>query len=431
MPVSIEVRNVRVRSLSVDYVVVSWEIENTTEDVLDYTFQVLRSEAAMGPFDPISAEMEDRYIFVDNSVKVANAFRQSHYIIRVKRKSDNTVQDFGPTDREPAPDLVATEIRKHVNLLMREFVGRRCWVLPVRTFGQRCTCYDTRLKQRTRSGCRLCYDTGFIRGYHHPIETWIQFDPSANANQQTNVGELQQQNTTMRLGYFPPVKPKDIVVEPENVRWRVVSTSSTQRLRAAVHQEVQVHRIPPTDSEYLIAIDMTTREVDSCGRTEVVDINNVQLSEERNFTNPHTLENFEREEYEHAFESGSPWSSGSSGHLRPSEDPVPGPVGPPGPPGPAGRDGSAGSASISEVEIDFGSTPIWSAVVSVADAAITPASKIVAVQSGAAATGRDADENEMDQILFCATPGSGSMQLIARPQDGAVSGKFKVNYLIG
>lgn len=296
MPINIEVKNIRVRSLSVDYAVVSWEIENTTEDVLDYTFQVLRSEAAMGPFDPISTELEDSYIFVDNNIKVANAFRQTHYKIRVKRKSDGETQDFGPTDRDPPPDLTATEIRKHINLLMREFVGRRCWILPVRTFGQRCTCFDNRLKQRTRSGCRLCYDTGFVRGYHHPIESWIQFDPSANANQQTNVGELQQQNTTVRLGYFPPVKPKDVVIEPENVRWRVALVSTTQRLRAIVHQEVQVHRIPPTDIEYALNIDMSVQETDSCGRVTTMDMNNVQLASGRNFTNPHTLESFEREE---------------------------------------------------------------------------------------------------------------------------------------
>lgn len=296
MPVNIAVKNIRVRSLSVDYNVVSWEIDNTSEDVLDYTFQVLRSEAPMGPFDAVSTELEDAYTFVDNRIKIANAFRQDNYVIRVKRKSDSTTADFGPESKEPAADLTALEIRKHINLLMREFVGRRCWILPVRSFGQRCPCYDKTLKQRTRSGCRLCFDTGFVRGYHHPIESWVQFDPSANANQQTNVGELQQQNTTARMGYFPTVKPKDLIVEPENVRWRVALISSTQRLRAVVHQEVQLHRVPPTDIEYALNIDMAVVETNSCGRTTSVDINNIQLSSGRNFTNPHTLDSFESEE---------------------------------------------------------------------------------------------------------------------------------------
>lgn len=297
---SLNIENIRVRSLSVDFLEVRWDIESTTEDVLDYTFQVLRSEAPMGPFDPISTEMQDRYLFIDNNIKGGNAFRQWHYKIRCRHRETDEVTDFGPASRTADPDLVATEVRKHINLLMREFVGRRCWVLPVRTFGQRCTdCWNPTLKKRIKSGCIRCYDTGFVRGYHSPIESFIQFDPTAKAEQQTNLGTLQQQNTTARLGFFPPLKPKDLVIEPENRRWRITQVSATERLRAVLHQEVQVHAVPSSDIEYRIHFDLGTQTIKTPNGEELkpIDFGELFFGGARNFTNPQTLESFESAEF--------------------------------------------------------------------------------------------------------------------------------------
>lgn len=253
----LRVFNVRVLSLSIDYNQITWEVEDTTKDVLDYTFQVLKSESATGPFEPASVEFEDRYRFIDNRVKAGNIYRQYHYVIRVKEKSSGETEDFGPFAKAPEPTLIATELRKHMSLLMREFIGRRCWLLPVRTFGQRCPdCWNQRLKKRVKSGCRPCYDTGFIRGYLTPVELWVSLDPQPSNNQETHLGRLQQQNTTGRTAHFPPMKPGDIVVEPENVRWRITQRATTQEQRAIVTQELQLHRIPETDIEYSISLDV-------------------------------------------------------------------------------------------------------------------------------------------------------------------------------
>lgn len=299
MGLCIKVEKIRVRSLAVTHHEVSWEVASTAEDIFDYTFQVLRSEAAAGPWTPLSPEMRDQYFFIDNRIKTGNESRQHHYIIRVKCRQSGETKDFGPASMGGEPDLQAIEIRKHINLLMREFVGRRCWVLPVRTFGQRCPdCFNSTLKARTKSGCRLCYDTSFVRGYMSPIESFIQFDPNPKNNQQTNMGELQQSNTTARMGFFPPLKPKDVIIEPENRRWRVVTVSSTQRLRAVIHQEIQMHEIPKTDSEYLIDIDLGsgTVQVGGCEEVTALNLNDMFLAGARNYTNPQNLTNFEDEE---------------------------------------------------------------------------------------------------------------------------------------
>jgi hypothetical protein len=288
----LEVTNIKVRSLSIEYNELSWELAPTTEDVLDFTFQILRSEAPAGPWEAITEPFEDRYLFIDNRMKINQPHRFCFYMIRVTNKASRETKDFGPSSQEADPDLLALELRRHMNLLMREFAGRRCWVLPARTFGQRCpSCFNMTLKARTRSGCRQCFDSGFVRGFLNPIECWIQIDPATETKQQTNIGEVSQQNTTARLGYFPSLKPKDVIIEPENKRWRVVSVSSTQRLRAAVHQEIQIHQIPKPDIEYAIDLDLGTGRVSTCGTVlEPLLLRDLFLAGSRNFTNPQNLD---------------------------------------------------------------------------------------------------------------------------------------------
>lgn len=280
----IEVVDIKVRSLDLDFHEVSWALTPTMEDVYDYTFQVLRSESPEGPYDTLTVEFQDRYIFVDNALQVAHRWRKWFYKILVTHRESGDQVYFGPASPSAEPDLIVSEIRRHMQLLFIEFAGRRVWVLPVRTFGQRCECWDNVLSKRTRSGCKLCYDTGFIRGYMAPIESFMQIDPSPKTEQTTNLGTIQQVNTSARMPHYPPLKPNDLVVEAENRRWRVTKAGQTEKGRAGSHQEIEMHEIPKRDIEFAIPID--TEEA----------LRDLRISPARNFTNPHNFDNYEDED---------------------------------------------------------------------------------------------------------------------------------------
>lgn len=290
MPVNIDVQRLRVRSLDVDFHEISWELASTTEDVFDYSFQLFRSEASEGPFAEVSPAFEDQYLYIDNSIRRGHEHRSMYYRLRVTHKASGDTKDWGPVSQEAEADLIATEIRKHMNILFREFAGRRCWVLPVRTFGQRCTnCFNPTLQKKRTSGCLSCFDTSFTRGFHTPIEMWCQIDPNAKSEQNMSVGPTQQSNTTARMGYYPTLKPRDIIIEGENIRWRVVQVNQTEQLRATLHQEVQLHQIPKGDIEYKVELDLGMA------------LKDMWLSPARNFTNPHNLGNFRDEEIPDTF----------------------------------------------------------------------------------------------------------------------------------
>ena len=280
MGVLLELQELRVRSLDIDFNELSWKLAETSEDILDYTFQVQRSESPNGPYENLAVAFQDKYSFVDNTLTSGHRWRKYFYQVLVTQVPTGETKAFGPISKDPDADIIALELRRHMQLLFREFAGRRCWVLPVRTFGQRCSCYNPKLRQRTRSGCQLCFDTSFVRGYLSPIESWVQVDPSPKTEQNTNVGPQQQSNTTARLAWYPPLKPQDLLIEPENRRWRVVQVNQTEQGRASVHQEVQLHEIPPKDIEF--AVPLRLEEA----------LKDLWLNPSRNYNNPQTLEAF-------------------------------------------------------------------------------------------------------------------------------------------
>lgn len=291
MSVPIELVRLKVTSLDTDFHEVSWDLKSTSRDVLDFNFQVLRSESPEGPWDELTPPFEDRYSFIDNIIQVTHRWRAYQYLIRVREKETGDFVDFGPVAHEAQPDLVAIELRRHIRILMQEFAGRRCVVLPVRTTGQRCPdCWHPTLKKQMKSGCVTCFDTTFVRGYMHPIEAYIQIDPSSKSTQALNTGMTQQDNSTMRMGYYPQLKPGDVIVEVENIRWRVIQQTQTEHSRAAVHQEVQIHHIPEKDIEFRIPVKFEEA------------LKNLYVTPVRNYTNPQNFSNFESEAIPSIFE---------------------------------------------------------------------------------------------------------------------------------
>lgn len=281
----LEVCNLQVKSLDVDALTLFWEIKDTNEDVWDYTFQIERSESPLGPFNPVSEPFSDRYTFRDSIVNLFHKWRDYWYRVKVVRKSDSEESTTESVRQEPKPDLHALEVRRVELILFREHIGRQAWLFPRRTFGQRCPhCYDRRTGNRRKSHCETCFDTSFVRGYLDPMSIYLQLDPNPKSVQLTQLTETQQANTSARTPYFPPVKPRDIIVEAENKRWRVTRVSTTERLRAVLHHELALHEVPRSDIEYKIPIN-------------IEDLRKLEPSPQRDFTNPHNLESADGAEW--------------------------------------------------------------------------------------------------------------------------------------
>ena len=88
-----------------------------------------------------------------------------------------------------------------------------------------------------------------------------------------------------------------------------------------------------------------------------------------------------------------------------------------------------GTPRMKEVQLTFGPPAVVEQVFVVTDADITPTSFIVMTHSGAAATGKQADEAEFDAIDCRCEPLAGSFRVYATSLLGHVVGAFKFNYV--
>lgn len=92
-------------------------------------------------------------------------------------------------------------------------------------------------------------------------------------------------------------------------------------------------------------------------------------------------------------------------------------------------DTGGGSLTVTEVEIDFGTTPISSKRFIITDAGVTNTSKILVNPSGGAAADRGLDDWEWDSIQFAAKAGTGEFTLYAKAS-GKIGGKRRIFYTI-
>jgi hypothetical protein len=93
---------------------------------------------------------------------------------------------------------------------------------------------------------------------------------------------------------------------------------------------------------------------------------------------------------------------------------------------------SGGGASITQTEVDFGSTPLSEKLFTITDAAATTSSKITCSLAYDAPTSKDLDELDMDNIIVRAgNSATGSFSLYVTTADGSyLADKFKINYII-
>ena len=100
--------------------------------------------------------------------------------------------------------------------------------------------------------------------------------------------------------------------------------------------------------------------------------------------------------------------------------------------GPVISASGGGGGSITEVTVDFGSKPAYSASFTVVDAAVSASSKIAISESGKIATGRiAAGDSEWDAITAAALPGAGSFVAYCKANPGPVVGRRILQYSVG
>ena len=91
--------------------------------------------------------------------------------------------------------------------------------------------------------------------------------------------------------------------------------------------------------------------------------------------------------------------------------------------------GGGGSATLTEVEIDFGTTPINNKTFTITDGTITNTKKIIVFTSPNNATGQLGNDWEVDGAVFSAKANTGNITLYVNAPF-SMNGKRKIYYQI-
>jgi hypothetical protein len=288
----IKLVNVRVRSFDLSYLDVYWDIAPCHEDIADYQFIVERSTNEFGPYVAVTSPLVNQFHVRDFTVTGQHSFyHKMWYRVRAQYReeakrtvdgssTDTVTPELGGARLSAAPDLTALEMARLSNLRLQEFSGRVMWVYPRKTTGAYCpVCLDKVLQRRTRGNCAPCFGTGWIGGYYAPVRSYgTVLTPDERSNS-ASFSAFQAQDTLLLFGNYPELFEGDVVLEAENVRWRVGETiTKVKKSRALVRQQAAIHEISKGDVEYSLPFNMSDEG-----------IRDLVASPSRNFTNPHSL----------------------------------------------------------------------------------------------------------------------------------------------
>ena len=232
----------------------AWSVLNTSADHL---FSILRGnspsemeEIATDLFmnsyvdDGLSSYSNNRLWFyrviatnIDTGDTITSTIKYEHY------KSDKIFMDVVRRDR-----LVLYPVRDK-----RPLVGVKCFLYPQKSWGSKChVCWDS-VKSRVRDDkCPECYSTGYSGGYFDPSWFYADFTPDSKFVNLMDYFEIQPSQSACWTTNYPPLSPRDVIIEEDGRRWIVVDVVITEYRRKRYRQLAHLDKIDRDDIKYQI-----------------------------------------------------------------------------------------------------------------------------------------------------------------------------------
>ena len=259
----INVVSLEVRSFSLEFLDLSWQIANTVEDISGYTFKAQRSESPQGPFEDVSKDLSETFAFRDDTVDLASKWRVFYYRIEVTRLATQALEEIkgysAVACRGFRPDLEAMEISRLHQVLLQSCIGVPVVIMKRRTSGPSCPfCFDAVRKRAVDSDCRICLGTSQYRGgFLDPIGTFVNISPSQKVLRVSSITESEPSEKAFDMSGYPLMNPGDLIIDPENRRFVVAQVRNRSKRGFVYRQVLQVSEIPAGDIVYKLPVEFS------------------------------------------------------------------------------------------------------------------------------------------------------------------------------
>lgn len=246
------------QKFSSKFLLVEFEICNTMEDINDYQFDILRSNAFNGDYEVIAIDVKD-FSFKDYSVNLLNPTIEYFYKIRIIDKIGNDVYESNVKKLIIKNDDEYITYFNYINnkYLCDVIADDKLKLLKRKRFGTYCECYDDVREKSKKANCTSCYGTKFAGGYFPPVDISVNYLNSPSLTEEFDIKGISQNESPVQFWTtsFPKIHQGDIIVLPDNSRCKVISWSNSDKNNVSLRQTVTIQKIPESDVIYKFPIE--------------------------------------------------------------------------------------------------------------------------------------------------------------------------------
>jgi len=235
--------------------VIYWGLRRDFCDMGPYTFQLQWGETVEGDFIDAGDPVVDQYYATDTLRRVWAKSIESYYRI-VLTTAEGTYTSFpqqanGRWDKRDW--LIARDIMRKEQLLMRKFTGWDGVLLKRKIWGETCPeCTDWDTQEVNEGKCTTCYGTGKVGGYWSGYNTWA-YEMQAGPTQRNKTWPddatyiHEDQTLQMRMSAYPHLATYDVFVEKDSGRRYVIrNIAVAAEIRGMPLINIAEFRLAPT-----------------------------------------------------------------------------------------------------------------------------------------------------------------------------------------
>lgn len=244
--------------LGLEKAFITFEIEDTNEDIYNYNFSLYRSTFEEGEYELILSNIQNFECF-DYGVDLYRHDIRYFYKIIVEeiatgKKAEGEVFTLDGAEE----DIYAFYMSQLYNVYLDNCIqNSKLLLLKKKRSGTRCKCYDDIRGTSRQSKCTECYGTTIEGGYFNPTEISCSYFNSAAENEIFSPSIITDDETPIQLWTpnYPIIKTGDVLVDSrENKRYIVMSVQPSKKSGFLVRQTIQAQRIPKTNIIYKLEV---------------------------------------------------------------------------------------------------------------------------------------------------------------------------------
>lgn len=236
------------RVIDKGFIEITFAIEDTSENLSNYQFDLLRANASNGNFKVIHTNILNLKC-IDYSANLFNHEIKYFYKIRIRNIKERLHQDtdyFTPFTVDE--DEYSFTISHIYNTYLDVAISNSDFLLSKRMkTGQLCDCYDDVRNSSYEGECLNCFGTNFKGGFYPAISFKLCFFNSPSYQEEmAPSGTFESQSPLQAwTSNYPVIQEGDIVTDTRtNTKFTVVNWQPSHKNGMLIRQTFQIAKLP-------------------------------------------------------------------------------------------------------------------------------------------------------------------------------------------